>query len=265
MDNYVINEKVTDEFGRVSGIFAVDKKVGEFSHDKVYEYRRKLGTKKVGHAGTLDPFASGLLIILVGKATKLSDQFLNLDKEYVAEIAFGVKTDTLDPEGKIVDRKEVPEGFVSKERIENVLENFMQKYLQYVPVFSSVKVEGKKLRELARNSENFEYVHEDGVLFVDFFQKNGDKKRVEIPRKEVKIYSFEILDVSTKEVKDLTYTKFSQELSSEGIERLVVAKVKVKCSKGTYIRKLAEDIGEDLSLPAMLVELRRTSVGEISL
>lgn len=265
MDNYKINEKVVDEFGRISGVFAVDKKVGEFSHDIVYEYRRKLGTKKVGHAGTLDPFASGLLIILAGKATKLSDQFLHLDKEYEAQIAFGIKTDTLDPEGKIVGKKDIPEDFVSKEKIEDILRKFKQKYLQYVPIFSSVKVEGEKLRELARSSENFEYITDNGSLFVDFINDNGGRKRVVIPRKEVKIYSFEVKEISTKEVNELTYSKFSQQLKDEGVQKFIVANIKVKCSKGTYIRKLAEDIGSELKLPAMLIELRRTSVGQISL
>lgn len=103
MESYQVNQITKDEFGRVSGVFAYNKPAGVSSHDIVYKFRRHFETKKVGHAGTLDPFADGLLIVLVGKATKLSDTFLNTDKEYRARILFGIETNSGDPEGDIVE------------------------------------------------------------------------------------------------------------------------------------------------------------------
>jgi tRNA pseudouridine55 synthase len=101
MEKDTINQIHRDDLGKVSGIFLIDKPVGITSHDVVDSVRRIFHTKAVGHAGTLDPFASGLLILLVGKHTKKSDEYMGFDKTYEAEIAIGISTDTHDPEGKI--------------------------------------------------------------------------------------------------------------------------------------------------------------------
>jgi len=240
---YEVNKIYQDEFGRVNGVFAIDKPEGKSSHDMVYEYRRKFNTKTVGHAGALDPFASGLLIILVGKATKLSNQFLEFDKEYVAEITFGIKTNTLDPEGEITDEKNVE---INKTELEKVLQSFSPEYEQYVPVFSSVKVQGNKLRELARKYD-FKITKEN---IIQFLQDSEIKKEMPLPKKLVKIYEIELL-------------KLNKEMVEKYKKELYVATIKIRCSKGTYIRKLAEDVGTKLNSPAMLINLRRTKVGDI--
>lgn len=268
INDFEINKTYTDDFGRVSGIFAVDKPVGKTSHDMVYEYRKKLGTKKVGHAGALDPFASGLLIILAGRATKLSDEFLNLDKEYRAEILLGISTDSGDPEGKLTSVATLEEAkflreTISEEMVNNALKEFQPSYNQFVPVYSSVKVDGEKLRRLARSFEYFKIKEfSDNAKVVQFFQNDELKKEVNLPQKEVKIYEIELLSLTSK----------NYEINEEenGIKSCIkidlpLLKVRVKCSKGTYIRQLAEDIGVKLRTPAMLVNLKRTSVGDISL
>ena len=263
--NYEINKIYQDEFGRVSGIFAVDKKEGQFSHDLVYEYRRKFQTKKVGHAGTLDPFASGLLIILVGKATKESDTFLLMDKEYIAEIALGITTETLDPEGEIKSvQKELLE--IKEEKIHQVLKSFQHEYEQYVPIYSSVKVKGDKLRELARQSDIYEIYENRDVKYVKFLKNNELYKEIELPKKVIKVYEIELLEFKSKPVGEFNFSqKFIDQLEEKEVSTIHSLKVRVKCSKGTYVRKLAEDIGERLNSPAMLVGLRRTRVGEITL
>lgn len=255
IENYEVNKIYQDEFGRISGVFAADKPVGKTSHDMVYEYRKKFNTKKVGHAGALDPFASGLLIILVGKATKLSDKFLNMDKEYIADIAFGITTETLDPEGTIKISNEQVE--LDQELIKKSLQSFQPEYEQYVPIYSSVKVNGQKLRELARKNDSYE-IYDDKVKFI----KEGNiTKEIELPKKVVKIYEIELV----KNTEDLELAdSFKKQMADLSIQQLNTITVRVKCSKGTYIRKLAEDIGDKLNTPAMLVGLRRTQIGEIS-
>lgn len=263
--DFEINKTYTDEFGRISGIFSADKPAGKTSHDIVYDYRRKLGTKKVGHAGALDPFATGLLIVLAGKATKLSDQFLNLDKEYEAEILLGISTDSGDPEGKLLnvvtlkEAKELKEN-LSEDQINKVLKEFQPSYNQYVPVYSSVKVEGEKLRKLARRFDHFSINDAKVIQFFD--AENNLKKEVQLPRKEVNLYEIELLSIGTK----------NYEINEEenGVKSCIkidlpVLKVRVKCSKGTYIRQLAMDIGERLKTFAMLTSLKRTAVGDIKL
>src|SRR5690606_2631044 len=136
------------------GILLVNKPVGKTSHDIVYEQRKELQTRKIGHAGALDPYASGLLIILVGKATKLSDSFLNLDKTYEADILFGVETDSGDLEGKVINIKDKISNIKNTD-LQIALNKFSPSYMQYVPVYSSVNVDGKKLRKLAREYDSF--------------------------------------------------------------------------------------------------------------
>lgn len=132
----------------MNGIFLVDKPRGPTSHDIVLILRRKLQFKKIGHAGTLDPLASGLLIMLLGKATKLSSEFLGLDKAYSVRITLGVRTDTADAAGKIIREKEVPQ--YSREAIEEALLNFKGESWQIPPMVSAKKVNGQKLYRLAR-------------------------------------------------------------------------------------------------------------------
>lgn len=202
----------------MDGIFLIDKPVGFTSHDVVAKVRRILRTKRVGHTGTLDPFATGLLVVLVGKATRLA-QFLDKDaKSYDAEICFGFETDTGDRTGE-------PKGDKVKdtaERLrtiawEDVLLKFRGTILQTPPMYSAKKVDGKKLYELAREG-------------------------IEIERKPVEIT---INELSISDIKDET------------------AKMHVRCSAGTFIRTLAEDIGKEIGVGAHLNELRRTAAGSL--
>ncbi len=134
----------------MNGVFLVDKESGCTSRDVVNEIIKKVETKKVGHTGTLDPLATGVLVVCVGKATKLVDMLTCEYKEYEAEITLGLKTDTYDITGNVI-KEEIPN--VSEEEIKKTLNNFIGEYDQEVPIYSAVKVNGKKLYEYARNNE----------------------------------------------------------------------------------------------------------------
>jgi len=213
----------------MDGILIIDKPVGITSHDVVARCRRILKTKRIGHTGTLDPFATGVMVILVGRATRLA-QFLDKDaKEYEAIVRFGFETDTGDRTGKRKEEEKGREGeeeIFSKEQIEEVLPDFRGEILQTPPMFSAKKVEGKKLYELAR-------------------------KGIEIERKpvKIKIYKLELDEVEESDSRLKTQD----------------SRLKVLCSAGTYIRVLAEDIGKKLEVGAHLAELRRTKAGKFGI
>jgi tRNA pseudouridine55 synthase len=259
--DYKVNVLQIDDFGRPSGILAINKPVDITSHDVVYKVRKALNTRAVGHAGALDPFATGLIIIMVGKATKLADKYIAHDKEYKAKILFGISTDSADTEGKITQVAEVKD----LQGLADVLSTFIPEYDQYVPVFSSVKVNGQKLRELARKYDSFELNERDGKRFVVFHRENDDKE-VELPIHHCRIPKMELLGTEKVNISEMEFgKKHIDELKS--ITTLQTADVLVACSKGTYIRALAEDIGTRMEpkLPAMLIGLERTRVGEISI
>jgi tRNA pseudouridine55 synthase len=210
----------------IDGILIVDKPEGLTSHDVVARLRRILKTKRIGHTGTLDPFATGVLVMLVGKATRLA-QFLDKDKkEYEATIRFGAETDTGDKTGELrITNYELRD--VSDVELENVLTGFLGETEQTPPMYSAKKVDGKKLYELAR-------------------------KGIEIERKPVKVKIYEI------EKTDSGEQKSENENASD-------VKIRVACSAGTYIRTLAEDIGKKLEIGAHLAALRRTGAGQFDL
>lgn len=151
----------------MDGILIIDKEKNYTSRDIVNIVSKTLKTKKVGHTGTLDPLATGILVICVGKATKLVDILTNHDKEYIADITFGIETDTLDSTGNIIREEN---KIISKEDITNVLNSYKKEYDQQVPIYSAVKINGKKLYEYAR--ENI---------------------KVELPTRKVNIYDIELL------------------------------------------------------------------------
>jgi len=250
-----LNKIKIDEFKRVSAILGISKPSGITSHDVVDQVRRKLKTRKVGHAGALDPFATGVLVVLVGRYTKRSDQFLNEDKEYKCKILFGISTDTQDPEGEVIDSSSVN---IVPDNLKK-LEKFREGYLQRVPVFSSVKVQGYKLRELARKAESFEIGKND---FVTFKMKGGKSIKLELPKRKVVFSKFEMDDPEKISLRDLP-EDLAKKISK--VDNFFIMNLVVGCSKGTYIRQLAEDIGHEVGLPAMLLELERTRVGTISL
>ncbi|MFS8130721.1 MAG: hypothetical protein ACMG57_01955 [Candidatus Dojkabacteria bacterium] len=263
-----INKINYDEFGKPNGILILNKPVGITSHDLVDETRKKYKTKKVGHAGTLDPFASGKMIVLLGKATKLSDSFLGMDKEYVAEIGFGVSTNSGDVEGELTETKPVDDAKF-EDKLKAMLNSFPTKYLQYVPVFSSVKIQGNKLRELARKADKFEIINkpeseETSKKIIRFYKNDSILFESLLPAKLITLNEIELLSFEEKNL-SIFESKLSSKLFSllkeKNITRLPVAKLRVNCSKGTYIRQLAEDIGTQLGYPAFLLCLERTKIG----
>ena len=196
-----------------SGLILANKPVGITSFKLVSIIRKTLQVKKVGHCGTLDPLASGLMLILVGKSTKLQDQFMKQDKVYRASIKLGIKTDSGDLAGKVISQSAY--SHVTIEQIKKVCESFIGTTEQIPPMFSALKVEGKKLYELARK----------GIT-------------IERKKRQITIYSIDILN-------------FKEDIID----------IIVKCSSGTYIRTLAEDIGEKLGTDAVLSNLIREEIG----
>jgi tRNA pseudouridine55 synthase len=197
------------------GVLIVDKDKNMTSHDVVDLVRRRFSIKKVGHAGTLDPGATGVLILLLGKATKLSDEFLNQEKEYLATMKLGQKTDTGDSDGKLLENREVR---VAEKKAKEVMAEFLGEIDQVPPMVSAKKVNGRRLYKFAR-------------------------KGIEVQRKPRKVVIKEFEPVNIK---------------------LPLIEFRVVCSKGTYIRQLAEDVGERLGCGAHLTELRRTRSGSFS-
>ena len=200
------------------GILPIWKPKGMTSHDCVYKIRKLLGMKKVGHTGTLDPDVTGVLPICLGRATKIAEYITNAGKEYEAEVTLGFSTTTEDASGEIVDKRQVKEVF-SREKIEEVLQSFKGRIEQVPPMYSAVKVKGKRLYEYARA----------GIA-------------VERPARTVYIYSLKLLENSITLRDGLLSFRFS-----------------VRCSKGTYIRTLAVMIGEKLGYPAHMSDLIRTA------
>lgn len=201
----------------LKGIVVLDKPSGMTSHDVVARVRRIFKMKRVGHSGTLDPLATGVLVILLGKSTKLFEKFEAFDKAYKATMIFGQKTTTADIQGKII--QELPFEHLTKQQIENSLKEFVGNIEQIPPMVSAVKINGKRLYELAR-------------------------KGIEVTRepRKIRIDKLELLDF------DMPKVKFYLE-----------------CSKGTYVRQLAEDIAEKLATVACIAQIQRTKVGPFAI
>jgi tRNA pseudouridine55 synthase len=223
----------------MEGILIIDKPAGITSHDVVARCRRILKTKRVGHTGTLDPFATGVVVILVGKATRLA-QFLDKDsKEYEAVARLGFETETGDRTGELrITNYELRK--VSAAEIENVLKDFRGEIEQTPPMYSAKKVEGKKLYELAR-------------------------KGVEIERKPVKITIYELELIESAQPPAISNEPDEERKIEDQNPKTEDRILRVACSAGTYIRTLAEDIGRRLETGAHLAELRRTRAGKFDL
>ena len=199
------------------------------SFDVVAKVKGILGGKKsrkVGHAGTLDPLAEGVLLILTDEDTKKQDQIMSLEKEYVCEIAFGAQSITYDLEGELTFDALPPSNTDLKANIEKHLPKYLGQIEQQVPPYSAAKVGGKKLYIEARK---------------------GNIKKTKLPVKKVTIHKIELLDF------------YKQKLQAK---ELPVAKLKITCSKGTYVRSIANDLGNDLGVGGVLVSLVRTRVGK---
>jgi len=197
----------------MEGVIVVNKPPGITSHDVVGFIRRKFKMRRVGHAGTLDPLATGVLVMLLGKSTKLFDRFVAFDKSYRATLRLGTKTTTADIMGQVIEEK--PFSGITRSRVEEVFKGFVGDIEQKPPMVSAVKHQGQRLYKIAREGKSVERV--------------ARKVRVD----EVRLLSFALPEVEFF----------------------------MACSKGTYVRQLAEDVGEVLGCGACISQIERTKVG----
>ena len=200
----------------MTGIVIVDKPAGWTSQDVTARLRRVFGTRRIGHGGTLDPMATGVLPVFVGRATRGVEFFEHADKTYEAVLRLGTVTDTQDSTGTVLEKRPVT---VTEAEFRDILPKFTGEIAQIPPMYSAIKVDGKKLYELARAG-----------------------KEVERKPREITIFSLELLEFSGE-----------------------TAKIRVHCSKGTYIRTLCHDIGAALGCGGCMEALRRTAAGEYTL
>lgn len=206
------------------GILPIYKQRGITSHDVVFKARKILKMKKIGHAGTLDPEVDGVLLLLLGGATKVSDYAMDLGKSYRAEVCLGIKTTTEDLTGEVLEESNIDDIDINK--IKDILQTLIGGIEQTPPIYSAVKVKGKKLYEYAR----------------------AGKFDVEIPSRKVNIYDVEFIEGSD-------YYKDNKFYFS----------INISCGKGTYVRTIATDIGKKLNLPSTMSKLTRTRSGKIEL
>lgn len=203
--------------GPNDGLLLVDKPSGPTSHDIVAKIRHHFRIQKVGHGGTLDPMATGLLVLLIGKGTKISERVMGHDKTYEGTFRLGIATDSQDADGQII--AEADASAITVEQVAAQMKSRLGDQMQMPPMVSAIKIKGVPLYKLARKGET-----------------------VERPPKLVHLYRFELLDFTPPDV------------------RFVVA-----CTKGTYVRTLAHDIGQSLGVGAHLIQLRRTKIGRIDI
>jgi tRNA pseudouridine55 synthase len=201
----------------VSGVLVVDKPIGLTSHDVVQIIRRGTGIRRAGHTGTLDPRASGVLVVLIGPAVRLSEYVSASDKRYQATIQLGRSTDTYDSEGTVTSA--TPVENISEEQFDEILQGYVGEIEQVPPPYSAVKVKGKKAYEMARKG-----------------------KPVDLEPRIINVFNLEILEWAPPEVV-----------------------IDVYCSSGTYVRSLANDLGDSLGTGAHLIGLRRTKSGQFTL
>jgi len=227
-----------------SGILIINKSPGPTSHDIVDRIRKISDIKKVGHAGTLDPFAQGILIILIGMATKLQPKFMEMRKTYVATLRLGATSDTYDKTGKIKLQDTRNPGLakrsgagkmqiITKRQVQNTLKSFIGEIKQVPPAFSAIKINGKRAYKLARK----------GI-------------KPQLKSRKIKIYEVQL-------------RKYRPALPVDGpalpVGRWSNLTIKVRCGKGTYIRSLANDIGKKLGCGAYFEELTRTKIGKFNI
>ena len=163
----------------MNGILIINKEKGCTSHDIVYKIK-KIFNEKVGHTGTLDPLAEGVLPILIGKGTLCSKYLINHDKKYVVNLALGQKTETADLEGKIIEEKKIPDKSLTQSKIEKVLKSFIGKQQQMPPIYSAIKVNGKKLYEYARKGQNVEIKPREIEIYdIKLMNIDAQKKQIQ--------------------------------------------------------------------------------------
>lgn len=213
----------------MDGVLVIDKPSGMTSHDVVARARHILHERRIGHTGTLDPFATGVLVVLLGKATRLSQFLTGVDKEYEAIIRLAYSTDTGDRTGNPIPGPTTGVRNWTEEEIEAALQSLRGDIDQVPPMFSAKKVEGRKLYELARRGETVE-------------------------RKPVRVCIY-----------DFAAIRPEGQLIKDNLDGTFDFHARVSCSSGTYVRTLAEDFGKRLYVGAHLAELRRTRVGDLTI
>lgn len=253
----------------IEGVLLIDKPSGKTSHDVIDGIRRISGVKKVGHAGTLDPLATGLLIVLVGRAyTKRQPEFMHHSKTYQVTAQLGIETDTYDSDGKVVrtaswrDLKRI-----DRSDIEQLLPGFTGEIAQTVPPFSAVKRGGKKLYELARAGQlqaSSELPTRDITIhelkLLDFWREEpSDSAKATVKSTKAAINEAESNTSFVKTTSSVveTTTSFVETAASN-----LFFSLELTCSPGTYVRSLVHDIGQKLAVGATVSSLRRTAIGE---
>jgi len=201
----------------LDGILLVDKPSDHTSHDVIARLRGKLRMKRIGHAGTLDPMATGVLVMLIGKATRISQYLMSVDKVYEGEATLGIVTDSQDAEGEIMSTQPVPE--LTEARVREVMKGFLGDQYQTPPMHSAIKIGGVPLYKLARKGEE-----------------------VEREPRFIRIAAFNLLSFATPKI---TFD--------------------LHCTKGTYVRTVAADLGQKLGCGAHLSALRRTGSGKFTI
>ncbi|HET7536805.1 MAG TPA: tRNA pseudouridine(55) synthase TruB [Candidatus Didemnitutus sp.] len=201
----------------IEGVLLVDKPGGMTSHDVVYKLRRKLAMQRIGHAGTLDPMATGVLVMLIGKATRISQYLISTDKVYEGEATLGVTTNSQDAEGEVMETRPVPE--LTEAQVREAMKGFLGDQYQTPPMFSAVKIDGVPLYKKARQGEE-----------------------VEREPRFIRVMSFELLSFASPKI---TF--------------------RLACTKGTYVRTIAHDLGGKLGCGAHLSALRRTGSGKFTI
>ena len=224
--HYLIHLAVKGSVAFMNGILIIDKPKDWTSHDVIAKLRGALKQKRIGHGGTLDPMATGVLPVFIGRATRAAEFCENAEKEYIAELLLGTVTDTQDITGNVIEKNEVN---VTAEELTAVLDKFKGKQKQIPPMYSAIKKDGKKLYELAR-------------------------KGIEVERepREVYISKIELCDKGTVLLSSCQKNRPSVTLDNS---------ILVICSKGTYVRTLCHDIGAALGCGGTLSALRRTRAG----
>ena len=201
----------------LEGVLLVDKPTDHTSHDVVARLRGKLKMKRIGHAGTLDPMATGVLVMLVGKATRASQYLMSLDKEYTGTVSLGKVTTTQDAEGEMLETRPVPP--LTEAEVRAALASFVGDQYQIPPMYSAIKIDGVPLYKKAREGEE-----------------------VEREPRFIRVSSFEMTRLALPEIDFV-----------------------VRCSKGTYVRTLAHDLGQKLGCGGHLSSLRRTATGKFTI
>lgn len=222
-----------------NGVLVIDKPQDWTSHDVVAKVRKLAKTRRVGHTGTLDPFATGVLVVCINRATRLVQFLTGDDKEYLATVRLGFATDSGDLTGKplspVADARQI-----TRQQVEQVLPHFRGRIQQIPPMYSAKKIGGVRLHELARRGEKIE------------------RQPIEVEIKELELVDWPELFTSQSAPSQFSMNDEAEALTREFSFRVV-------CSSGTYVRTLAEDIGNRLGIGAHLTELRRTCAGRCNL